>query len=133
MRRTLVTTLVVMLLSCLLVFAQADKSKGADKSTLLNIEKQLWKAWEQGDTKPFEQHLASNAMSIGSSGIMDSADLQRHAGRHLQRPEGPACSVGKQYLQERRRTVESLLAPGDSRHGRHGRRRDQEAAIASSD
>lgn len=76
MRRTL-ATFVVMLLSCLLVSAQGDKSKGADKSALLNIEKQLWKAWEQGDTKPFEQHLASNALSIGHTGIMDrSAAIQ---------------------------------------------------------
>ncbi|HEV8524669.1 MAG TPA: nuclear transport factor 2 family protein [Terriglobales bacterium] len=80
MRRALVT-LAVLLVSCLLVFAQADKSKGADKSALLNIEKQLWKAWEQGDTKPFEQHLASNAMSIGASGIMDRSASIRDIGK----------------------------------------------------
>jgi hypothetical protein len=41
--------------------------------TLLEIEKTLWAAWAKGDTKPFEDTLAANFMSLSADGVGDRA------------------------------------------------------------
>jgi hypothetical protein len=46
--------------------AQDDLTK-----QLATIEKTLWKGWAQADVKPFETHLAVNAVQIGPWGITE--------------------------------------------------------------
>ncbi len=38
---------------------------------LASIEKTLWKGWAEGDAAPFEKHLASTTVQIGTWGISD--------------------------------------------------------------
>ena len=46
--------------------AQDDLTK-----ELATIEKALWKGWAAADVKPFEMHLAENAVQIGPWGITE--------------------------------------------------------------
>ena len=40
------------------------------KSTVTSIEKSLWEAWKNHQTQPFEEHLASNTVSVTPNGMV---------------------------------------------------------------
>lgn len=58
------TLLVCLAALAIPVHAQDDAAK-----VLPGLEKALWEAWKSHDVKPFEQHLAENAVNVTGSGI----------------------------------------------------------------
>jgi hypothetical protein len=48
--------------------AVAEHHEGGDDA-LVEMERTLWQAWKDGDTEPFEQHLAEGGINIVPGGI----------------------------------------------------------------
>jgi hypothetical protein len=63
--------LVLLLAVASLPLAAADKSSAVDPKTedaIVKMEKQLWEAWKNKDTKPFEENIADDGVGIGMAG-----------------------------------------------------------------
>jgi hypothetical protein len=65
--------------------------------TLLDIEKGLWDAWAKGDTKPFEDTLAANFMSLSADGVGDRAAEIKDIG-------GGGCKISNWSIEDAKAT-----------------------------
>ena len=69
--KTPIACLLVVALGVPLCWAQTGNKATEDK--LVQIEKQLWEAWKNNDTKPFQQNLADNAVGVSPRGVMEGS------------------------------------------------------------
>ena len=61
---------------------------------LASIERDLWKAWKDGDAAPFEKHLAASAIQIGPWGMAgDRAEI-------ISGSSAGVCDVGEYEMDD---------------------------------
>lgn len=48
-------------------------TRAQSQRAIIAIERKLWEAWKNKDTKPFKAHLSADSIMIGDSGVADKA------------------------------------------------------------
>ena len=47
------------------------------ESHLAGIERKFWEGWAKGDVKPFQEHIAPDAIIVGENGTLDKQSILR--------------------------------------------------------
>lgn len=88
MKRFLIIAL-LLAMAAPIAFGQTRRGAAGSNSvrdTLIAIERELWEAWKNRNTAPFERHLSSDSIGVGMSGVDNRAAILRDMG-------GTACDV----------------------------------------
>ena len=82
MKRSIIITL-LLALAATAAFGQTQRgSNNAVRDTLIAIERDLWEAWKNKNTAPFERHLSADSIGVGMSGVENRAAILRGIGSH---------------------------------------------------